>query len=76
MKIHKQNSRVLRVNKREIQAVKGETQADVILSFRSNMKSHCRLSQNTGVMGETPMGGNGILISVNTMSKWVVVGRL
>lgn len=70
VRLHKQNSRVLRVNRREIQAAKEETQADLILNFRSNTKSHGRLSQSTDVMGE-----NGILISVNTVSKWAAVGR-
>lgn len=76
VEIHKQKSSVLRVNKREIQAVKGETSADEILDFRSNMKSLRRLSQNTDVLGESLMAKNGILISINTMSKWVAEGRL
>lgn len=65
-----QNHRVLRVNRREIQAAKEDTEVDVILNFRSKMKSHGRLSQSTDVTGE-----NRILISVNTGSEWAAAGR-
>lgn len=69
-RIQMQNHRVLRVNRREIQAAKEDTQVDVILNFRSKMKSHGRLSQSTDVTGE-----NRILISVNTGSEWAAAGR-
>lgn len=59
------NHRVLRVNRREIQAAKEDPEVDVKLNFRSKMKSHRRLSQSPDGTGE-----NGILISVNTGSEW------